>query len=162
MSVRKWCWGFRSAIELQHDAQMQLDDQYRLLDKLKISRENVDVELVKVAGLGNHGLHPRNCNRDLKVFLGSPNCADRDRLSITIRDDKPSRWISKYHTAQQAFIYPHKLFAYLYQNDHDKFIHQFVDPNGSNDPSKLWDEALVRNDPRLLESPLLDRPTLAR
>ena len=159
--IRKWCWGFRSAIEVQSEIQLQLHDQYRLLDKFSLGHDNVDDELVKFAALGSAGVHRGNCHRELLRFLGDPTYVARDSFPLTIKDVKPNRWLTKYVVCDQAIIYPHKLFAYMYKNDHHKFIQQFVDHDGSHDPSCLWNAALERGDPRLRDSPVLERPNHA-
>ena len=106
-----WSWGLMSPAGMQKIAAKSLRD----LDRAMVSEGQaraVRAELAKLAGIGDQGRIPGNCNRDLNRGL-DPGFVElwhcRFPLKMRSISAAASRWAARSYP--QALILPHLLFS---------------------------------------------------
>ena len=144
-----WAWGTKSAIEVQAEANAALNDQYALLESLKLSRDFANTSLYTLAALGTFGKYPNHIKGDLLRALGDINVPEPLFANVPLKVSKPAQ--GKDTVCETAFpiLLPHELFAYLYHCRRDIFNRNFLGGDDSNNLARFWDAMVARRDPRL-------------
>ena len=123
--LKEWTLGHISAANLQRHAQQALDDQIELLDRLKISRDNVSQTLKKFASFGCNGTYPGKCHSELIAFLGEPDLPACYQQKVPMQVHKGNITSLK-PDAILPIALPHEIFSHLYHNDKALFEELFL------------------------------------
>ena len=152
--LKEWTLGHISAANLQRHAQQALDDQIELLDRLKISRDNVSQTLKKFASFGCNGTYPGKCHSELIAFLGEPDLPACYQQKVPMQVHKGNITSLK-PDAILPIALPHEIFSHLYHNDKALFEDLFLgDVKTPDSRVQFWSELERRGDPRLRNHPV--------
>ena len=156
--LRKYTSGRLSAAEVQRSAALAYDDQQELLAKVGGNADHASQTLQKLAGLGASGRHPKNCNAELKTYLGEP--AAPKPLEVEIECKKARRGLTMKYISMVAlpFLLPHLMFSFLFSSRHELFVERFLGPGGSTQTLvDFWMQVERLKDPRLEGHPMQKR-----
>lgn len=159
--IHEWAWGKISATEVQRLSKLSFDDQVSLLTRLGIPTEQASTSLRALAQLGDSGRHSQNIHKQLVTFLGEPSSARVFTCGVPVIVQKPLRLHRPLQTCDCAFLLPHEEFAFMYQH-HPIAFRKFMlgTSNVANPDERLhefWDGVIQREDPRLIDNPVLTR-----
>ena len=159
--LRQWAWGAISSNNVQQISMHAYDDQIALLRSMQMSEDRVCPKLQALARLGQWGQQPGNVQSQLLNWLGAPRTppAMTHKVPVLV----PKKHSSSAHGSaivdiELPFLLPHEMFAWMYDNDRDRFNQLFLGQCPSTTDIKgFWKEMTKRGDPRLLGHPMLKR-----
>lgn len=136
----EWSWGKASAQQVQHTAQLAVQDMK------DFGCANPPADLVFLASLGSGGTHANNMHRDLlkKTSQDSSMC----QPTITNLPLKGG-------SVPQSFFLPHEVFSCLY-HEHPQSFQKLLVPGGPDQLALFWSRFALH--PAMKESPVLAQP----
>ena len=167
--VQLWCWGGMSPQTVQKLAagarkdvltvqQQTVDfvlDQVRdyvppeLLQSILAHNATCGLaQLDKVAGIGSAGAHPNNCNRDLTQLLRGYRFSKPtvEHIPMAMAPGK-----TQVQQKAQCFLWPHEMFAALYEKYPDMFASSVY---GGHGIQQFWTDMEDSRHPALLNHPM--------
>ena len=115
--VDQWCWGYKSAIEVQREAHLSYRDQTKLLESLGLSRDYAQPSLTRLARLRNWGAQSSNVKTDLVTAIGEPKIPEACFVQVFTQHLKAED--EKDSVIETAFpiLLPHESFAHMFHEE---------------------------------------------
>ena len=116
--IHRFVWGNMSAAEVQTIAALLNRDLEFAIVKTIEGKSVKLTHVSNIAEIGTSGAHPQNCHRDLMANLIQIGIAVSHLVELPLTTI-PSNLVQMGH---QCMIYPHELFASLYNHYHGAFL----------------------------------------
>ena len=144
--LEEWGFGRMSAVMVQKMAMHSYKDfQSKRLDSPE--------DLKDLAMLGSQGEHPQNCHRDLTRWIKRQHAIlEPSFVQLPMRISHPTEEGPTWKTVDHAMLFPHDIFAHLYEHNRLDFNHRFLGVREDVQPgptlSHFWNSVHPR-DPKL-------------